>query len=273
MSACSRARISSWRSDCIAPSSASGCSAIPRDRRRVGRVEARRTGSRTRRGSTSYAETYSIASATSRSRTHGTERSAACTTSCSATAKRRSLRSSDHASSNAARFGTTKHEARLVVGRQREVVATERVLREVPDHRARLHAEQQRRQHRQQPAERVGAAIGDPERARRVAPTDRRRARRPVASSTIALRSVTASASSTGRSASRCRSAHSRRPIAQRCGARARRRARSRRRRGSRAARDELLELVAVGRRRRAARCVARRRARRSPRSAARSPS
>ena len=51
-------------------------------------------------------------------------------------------------SSNASRFGTTNTRRRLVVGRQRQVVATERVLREVADHRPGLHAEQQRSEHR-----------------------------------------------------------------------------------------------------------------------------
>ena len=39
-------------------------------------------------------------------------------------------------------------EARRVARGQREVVATQRVLREVPDHRARLHAEQRGGEHR-----------------------------------------------------------------------------------------------------------------------------
>ena len=49
-------------------------------------------------------------------------------------------------------------EVGLVGGRQREVVAAERVVREVPDHRAGLESEQHRRQHRQQAGDGVGAA-------------------------------------------------------------------------------------------------------------------
>ena len=57
------------------------------------------------------------------------------------------------------RRGSATTNARLgvVVGGQREVVAAQRVLAEVADHRAGLHAEQQRGEHREQPAERVAA--------------------------------------------------------------------------------------------------------------------
>ncbi len=56
-------------------------------------------------------------------------------------------------------------------GGEREVVAPERVLREVPDHRARLHAEQRGREHRimlPMPASRRIAAKGVRARARQV---------------------------------------------------------------------------------------------------------
>ena len=59
--------------------------------------------------------------------------------------------------------GDDEHEARLVAagrraGREGEVVATERVLREVADHRAGLHAEQRGGEHLQHVAH--GDALG-----------------------------------------------------------------------------------------------------------------
>ena len=57
-----------------------------------------------------------------------------------------------------------EHETGRVARRQRQVVAAERVLREVADHRPGLHAEQRGGEHLHDPAEHLGAEPGDAER-------------------------------------------------------------------------------------------------------------
>ena len=76
-----------WRSDRIAPSSALGSPSWVSDAIDDGSVRLRSPScSWSASGCTSYAPTYSVASRSSSSRTHGTERCAPCTTSRSASA-------------------------------------------------------------------------------------------------------------------------------------------------------------------------------------------
>jgi len=100
-----------------------------------------------------------VSSSRKRATAHGRENSNRCVTSWIATHVRKSVRSSDQSFSNAAMFGTTNSRAPAPPGGGRRGRTAEHVLREVPEDRAHLRAEQQGRHLPQHLRHRVGCAL------------------------------------------------------------------------------------------------------------------